>query len=612
MGRSAKFLLGLIILVVAILAGLSLAVKLLITPERVIPVVEREAGKALGREVKVEGLQVGLFSGIELKGLTVKEKDPSKVFLRVGAFRLRYELWPLLHRRIVIKSLELISPEVHIRRHKGVFNYASLAILAPAAAPTAAPPGGKAEGRGGKEGSFSLAVKRLVVKDALLQVEDDDGVIPPTTARLDLDAGLGLTPAQGQFQMSSRFRLKVESRPPKGGGPVSLGAKGDFDLHGPMAALRADLETAGQHSRLDIEAAKTPSGPKVKATLRGDRLDLQPLLALASAFSSGGRSGGAKARSAKPSAGQARALGAKPLATLLPKGLEAVAQVRFQGVKYQGFEARDLEADADLKGGKADLTASIKVVGGECKMLVHADLNQKLPPFNGGLVVKGVDPGEVLAAMNHLPYIRGKGDLSLRCSGAGLEWPVIRKSLSCDGLYGLKAGRLYSTPITKQMAQLLGLEELMAPRFDRLAGDLKLRKGKVVASLQMTSLAVGAMGKGTIGLDGSLDFPITLLLAPSLAKKAEARLPKALRGVGHLPKEGGKAAIPLVLKGSVTSPRVSISTKGAEKALKKAVGSEVNRRLQHYMDQQGGGAKGATGGAKKEMNGMMKGLNLPH
>ncbi len=598
MSRTLKFLLALLVVVILVVAGLTVAVKLMLSPERLIPVVEREAGKALGRQVKVGNLDVGLFSGIEVQAVSIKEKDPSKTFAKVKLFRLRYDLWALLHKKLLIKSVELVGPEVSITRKKGRFNYESLAILAPAA--------GVASGGGGQGGKkdvqgggipISIAVERLSVREGRFHFLDEDGELPEVTADLGLTATLGLQ-GEGGVGVDSRFQLGLEARPQakaaKGKAePVKLGLKGRMTMRGKLLSLKTAIQAAGQVCNLDLTADLSGPGPKVEAVLSGQEVDVEPLLALAGAFSSPEKGSGNAKKGGKVAKAPSKQA---PLAELLPQGLLAVAEIRFDGVKYQGFKARDVDLKAKIEAGKAAMTGAAKVIGGTVGFVGDADLNQKVMPFNGGLDVKGVDPGEALSAMGRLPYIQGRGDIVLKCQGRGVEWEVIREELQCDGLYSLKSGRIYSNGVTKAIGGLLGLQELISPSFDELGGNLKIREGKVVASLKMDAMEYGAQGQGAVGLDGSLDFPITLLLSKKMAEKAAARLPL----INRLPEQDGRKAIPLVVKGSVTAPKVTISAKGAKEAAKKAVGREIQRQLQRHLDK---GAANATKGGAKDQGG---------
>jgi AsmA protein len=107
---------------------LTVVAKVLITPERVRATVLPLAEKALQRPVELGEIKVGLFSGISLQELVVREKEGDEVFIATEKLVLRYQLWPLLRLKVVVDEVSLEQPRIRVERlADGSFNFSDLA-----------------------------------------------------------------------------------------------------------------------------------------------------------------------------------------------------------------------------------------------------------------------------------------------------------------------------------------------------------------------------------------------------------------------------------------------------------------------------------------------------
>jgi AsmA protein len=127
MTRSTKISL----LVLAILAGLAIIlvilVKTLVTPEkirdRLIPLAEQR----LERKVTLGEVEIGLFSGVSLKDLVVKQKAGTEDFINMKSLNMHFQLLPLLTGKVVIDQIRLEQPKIIISRNPdGGFNFSDL------------------------------------------------------------------------------------------------------------------------------------------------------------------------------------------------------------------------------------------------------------------------------------------------------------------------------------------------------------------------------------------------------------------------------------------------------------------------------------------------------
>lgn len=130
---------------VVLIGALTVAAKLLITPERVRRTVIPMAETALQRPVELGEIKVGIFSGISLQGLVVREKGGKEIFVAADRLVLRYQFWPLLRRKVVVDEVSLREPRIRVTRlADGSFNFSDLLggeDKAPAPAAKAPPSG---------------------------------------------------------------------------------------------------------------------------------------------------------------------------------------------------------------------------------------------------------------------------------------------------------------------------------------------------------------------------------------------------------------------------------------------------------------------------------------
>ncbi|MEW6219418.1 MAG: AsmA family protein, partial [Thermodesulfobacteriota bacterium] len=203
MARFAKLAAGILGAILLIALGLAIFVRVVLTEERLKAALLPKAEEALGRQITVGRMQVGLLTGIAVRDVAVKEADGRTDFIRVGAVLLRYDLGRLLKREVLITELRLVAPFVRlVRSPQGAFNFDSLALLAaasdkPAPAAPAAPPAAP----------LALSIRRLAVESARLEIRDGQQQLPATDVSADLDLGVDLGPRPAAVRLVGQLRL---------------------------------------------------------------------------------------------------------------------------------------------------------------------------------------------------------------------------------------------------------------------------------------------------------------------------------------------------------------------------------------------------------------------
>jgi hypothetical protein len=337
-----KLLIGagvLLALVAVAVIALSVVVKTYLKSDKLKAIIIPKAEEFTGRTVELDRIDVSLFKGVVLKGLTVKEGQGD--FVSVQEFVLAYDLLPLLRKQLVIRKIVLVSPQVRIMRlSEDRYNFSDILERAS---------GGEGPAKEAKpeDGGLpvSIVAQRVVVEDARVEFADAMKEIPDFTARGD--ANLDISMEKGRPRAEGRVELKELSAELRG---VRTEARGRLDIT--RDSLKADLATSvdGEEISLEATARDYATAPDVKFALKAGALDLEKLMALAGAAGKGGPG------KEGPKAGAGEGAKGSPL------DIRAAGTVDIKSAKYKELTVSDihLAADSTLRAASA-LTGEINI-----------------------------------------------------------------------------------------------------------------------------------------------------------------------------------------------------------------------------------------------------------
>ncbi len=237
--------LGLGILVVASLA-LLIALRFIFPPDVLKKIVVERLEQATGRRVSIEKAGFTILRGLSINasGIEIGE-DPrfdSPFFARADNFYLKVRLLPLLSKRIEIRSLLFVKPEVYLVRDSGGFSTASLTGRDSTEDKKAAEAGP----------GFAFLLASASIEQALVHYSDRrDPPLSLTAGPLDLK--LSLDQSGGRMRFLAQLELeKVESQGAswadvlKRSLPLRLTAGADVDPSSASADInRLEAELAG-------------------------------------------------------------------------------------------------------------------------------------------------------------------------------------------------------------------------------------------------------------------------------------------------------------------------------------------------------------------------------
>jgi len=116
-----------VIAILVIFAVLIASIPFLFPPEKMRAMLVNELTSLTGRQVSVKKLQFNIFKGIELDNVIIKESDGQGSFIKDDVILLRYNLFALFARQLVIYKFELVSPYAEIIKDKdGRFNFSDM------------------------------------------------------------------------------------------------------------------------------------------------------------------------------------------------------------------------------------------------------------------------------------------------------------------------------------------------------------------------------------------------------------------------------------------------------------------------------------------------------
>lgn len=579
MNKVIKVLAAIVILLALVAVGLTVFVKMYLTDERLSALIVPHAEKALGRQVELGKINVSLLKGITVNDFTVKEADGNTDFVRIKGFILRYELMPILQKKLVVSEIQLVEPQIILSRDKtGNFNFSSLPMLekavkadekkkAPTTSQAVAIP-------------IALTMDTIKVSKARVTVTDARGEIPDVDTLADLVVSVNM----GHDLASLRYNgtLTFSSDAKYQGVQPHVTGKIDFDNN--QVSYGIDVKLDKEAIRLAGAVQGYMKTPDIELNVSSKSLNIDHLMALTAGLGETAKHAGVSKQTSTTKK-KTDKKSAKSIGSQLPAGLKVHGQVQIAEAMYKNLPVRDFQLDYLLENNIFTVSRFItKTAGGEIHKNIELDLNQVDLAYKGQVEVKAIQMDQLQAGL--FPQIpeRLSGALStnLVFSGAGLQWPSLGDKLNMTGDYTLSNGQLQNVNIAKTIAEVVGLSQLKDIQFKDLSGNMEIHDGKMLLKYKMDGRDVSlASEEGVVSLDGTaVDMPFHLTFSPEISEKLKQRSALA----NYLTDDTGQTSMHLKVTGSVRKPRVTLDSSGVQKqvtdTLKKKAFEELDRALE--------------------------------
>ncbi|MEN8258066.1 MAG: AsmA family protein [Thermodesulfobacteriota bacterium] len=546
MAKFFKFIIILGALLVVALVGASFALRAYFTDSRIRAMIIPPAEKILGRTVEIGHVKVSLLSGLQVYDFVVKEENGQDNFVSSSQFVLSYELLPLLQKKVVFRDVRLVDPSIRVARDwRGVFNFASLALLDKKEAPSAE----QEPGQSTKDQAalpFNVVVKNFSLENGTVQVLDALEEIPATDVIANADIGLEMGKTIADMRYNGNLRFVVDTVY-KG---LEVHEEGKIDFDQEKLGFTVDLTLDKQSLQLSGSVAQymdTSHLPPVVVNVSSPEVNIDQLLASLAILS--------EKDSSQPAKPKPAPIPGKKSGPLVPKDLSAKGEVRIVKALYQQMEMSDFQLNYTLEKGVftvSDLKGTS--MGGEMRGEAVVQLKE-VPTYEGKMGMHGLQLSELQNTFFANSPAQTLGALSgaMTFDGRGINPDQIKKNISALGEFSMPGARITGADFTKALASLLDLQELNDLDLQDMAGSFSIKKGVAQIRSSTKNSSFFAEMNGSVGLDGSLNLPVSLSLSPHLSSRVASRL-KAAR---YLEKKGDRIQVYLAVDGMATSPRVN-------------------------------------------------------
>jgi len=487
-----------ILIVIGILAflwlGITLFLRSYFTEERLKAMILPKAEELTGRKIQLDRIRVSLLKGVVAQGMTLKERDEQKDFLRVEQFILSYRLLPLLKKELVIKKIEVQSPTIRIiRKRGGRYNFSDMTerrFSAPSQTDHTRSP----------SIPFAIVSEKLLIRNAHLSFTDEEKEWPEVSLALDGEFR-GVIGMDGKPQMKSgaislkELRLLVREREIKISGTIEGNSQ---ILH---ARLRGQVGKDPFHVTAMVKDFF--SSPEIKADLQARTLDLQSLLALIQGM-----------KESKKTAKEQPPIKGQPFKEGLTRKLRLSGQILIDSAHYQDYQFNRIRMDYQYVGG-----------------------TMKVNPLQLGFISES--------------SIRTKGSLQ----GDFLFSPEdLEKTLRGKAVMPLEKGSIQQSRIMDAIGSLMGDPSLKTIGFDQGLFHFDVKDQRVFLDGWVASNLFKLSSKGTVDFHQRLHLDVELRLSPELSRNLNRKW-KMLKLIED---ERGWKTIPLRIDGSVERPSVTV------------------------------------------------------
>ncbi|MBW2503725.1 MAG: AsmA family protein, partial [Deltaproteobacteria bacterium] len=265
--------------------------------------------------------------------------------------------------------------------------------------------------------------------------------------------------------------------------------------------------------------------------------------------------------------------------------LTANGSIQIGETVWKGLTVKDFVAHYELKNNILSVSRiDGKLAGGSFHNTAQVDLAKAGLVYKTNLDLRGINADPLVSALFPAASgtIFGAMNLDLAVNGRGTRWEVIRRGLNGSGELMLSDGKMVSPQLVQGFAQILQIPDMNEIVFDSFRSGFNVINGKVNLDGRLDSRQVKLLPKGAIGLDGSLDIALDARLSPEVS----ARIDQKNQVAKYLTDNEGWSQLPLLLSGTLTSPRFGLDPKGLKSQATKALGKELERQVDKLFQKQ--------------------------
>jgi hypothetical protein len=221
------------------------------------------------------------------------------------------------------------------------------------------------------------------------------------------------------------------------------------------------------------------------------------------------------------------------------------------------------------------------------------------PAFDLAFDMNGVDAHAMLPKFTSFGE-RIFGKLSMNTTIKGMLNDTLgldHSGLDGQGKVNIRDGKLTGVKVNKTIASLVKLPDLEEINFKDWANSFTITDGRVIIKdLKITAPGGDYLVNGSQGLDGSLDYSMSMLLSDKTS--AQVSIPGFAGEATRLFKEpGGRVKLDFEIGGTFDDPKVNLDTKPAQKKAEDLAKQKVNEETKKLGEE----AKKKAGDVLKDL-----------
>ncbi len=256
-------------------------------------------------------------------------------------------------------------------------------------------------------------------------------------------------------------------------------------------------------------------------------------------------------------------------------GIDIDANVSIDRLVTQKFVFENTRGTAAIANGIINLkNMSLNAFGGAITTKGMLDLRDpKKSPFQLDLDIKQVESNALLSEFTSFgQYLFGKFSIKTTLKGDLNDTLGLHpQTLFGDGTVDIASGKLMGFPLTQKIADYTSLTELREINFKDWTNAFLISNGRLnIKDLKVNAGEIGFLLGGSQGLDGSMDYLLTVKLPSSFSDRI-----KLGGGADQLLQffkdKDGRINLTFDVGGTSTNPTVKLNAKAQEEAAKAAL-----------------------------------------
>lgn len=264
---------------------------------------------------------------------------------------------------------------------------------------------------------------------------------------------------------------------------------------------------------------------------------------------------------------------------LLP-GMDIDANVQIDKLVTKKFTFTNARGSASISNGIVNLkNMSVNAFNGQIQTKGVLDLGDPATkPFDLDLNVAGVEAHELLSNFTSFgQYLSGKFSTSTKLRGILNDTLGLNtESLLGNGSVQILEGKLLGFPLATKLADATAISELREVNFKNWTNAFSIEGGRIqIKDLKVTSGSTDFLMAGSQGLDGSMNYALTLKLPATFADRIHLG-GAADQLLQFFKDREGRINLSFDVTGIAASPVVKLNTKAQEEAAKSVLQQKAN------------------------------------